>query len=122
MKTSKKSLFDKVWKVFRIYILRRDNCICFTCGETANQAGHFIHGKYKPTYFDEKNVHAQCVKCNFFLDGNRDTYLRKLQIRYGIKTADKLLDQKYKTKYWTVIELQELYNKYLKKNNDLDSI
>jgi len=112
IRSPKRVLFDKAWKVFRDYIVKRDKEICFTCGEEGNQAGHFIHGKTKPCYFNPQNVHCQCVKCNYFLDGNRDVYLRKIQLKYGIKIGDKLLAQKYQMKLWKVKELESIIKKY----------
>lgn len=111
-KSPKTKAFNRAWKAFRDFIIKRDKGVCFTCGEKGSHAGHFVHGKTKPCYFDPINVHAQCIKCNFFLDGNRDVYLRKIQLKYGIKKGDYLLAQKFKTKSWTLKELQEIEEKY----------
>lgn len=111
-KNPRRRLFDRAWKAFRDYIIKRDKNICFTCGRKGNQAGHFIHGKDKPTYFMEDNVHCQCARCNYFLDGNRDTYLRNIQKKYGIKKGDELLRQKHKIKRWSTKELEEIIRRY----------
>ena len=113
-RSNKDILFDKAWSAFRGFILERDKNICITCGQLGNMGGHFIHGKHKPTYFDEQNVHCQCSKCNFFLDGNRDVYLRKIQLKYGIEKGDELLGKKHLTKYWTIEELQKILDYYNK--------
>lgn len=111
-KSKKRILFDKVWKVFSKYVRMRDKGVCFTCGQPGNMAGHFVHGKHKPTYFRDDNVHCQCPKCNFFLNGNRDVYLRKIQLKYGIERGDELLGLKTKTKNWTIPELETLLKIY----------
>jgi hypothetical protein len=111
-KNPKRRLFDRAWKAFRDYIIKRDKNVCFTCGRWGDQGGHFIHGKEKPTYFREDNVHVQCKRCNLFLDGNRDEYLRRIQKKYGIKRGDELLKMKYQIKKWSVKELEDIILKY----------
>jgi len=116
MRNPKQILFDKVWKTFSEYVRRRDNGICFTCGIKKDikemQAGHFRHGKGTPIYFHEKNVHCQCKRCNTYLSGNRDIYLRNVQKKYGIKTGDWLIQQSFLSHYWKVGELEKLLDKY----------
>ena len=116
-KTSNKRtlLFRKAWRVFSDFIRKRDKYICFTCGakleKKNSHAGHLIHGKTSPVYFDPMNVHCQCIKCNLFLNGNRDVYLRNIQKKYGIKKGDWLLSQREKTHYFTISELEKIIEK-----------
>lgn len=66
-----KSLRKKVWTQFSIFIRTRGADaqginICVTC-KTGHfwrtlQAGHWIHGRLD---FEERNIHAQCVPCNY---------------------------------------------------------
>lgn len=118
MKSKRLRLFDKAWKVCSAYIRKRDNFTCFTCGKKldkyTSQAGHFIHGKHTPIYFNEFNLSCQCIICNHFKSGNRDIYLRKIQKKYGIKKGDELLAQRDKVKYWKVKELEEIITHYTK--------
>ena len=111
----KKKAFDNAWKFFSSYIKRRDKYVCITCGASANQTGHFIHGKTKEIYFDERNVHAQCKKCNYYLSGALDLYLRQLQLKYGVEKVDGLMAKRYKIKRWKIGELEEIFEKYRKK-------
>lgn len=115
-KSKRNKLFDKAWKLFSRYIRQRDKGVCFTCGKKDEwkrmHAGHFIHGKHTPLYFNEYNVHCQCPKCNTFLGGARDIYLRNIQKKYGIKKGDELLGQRYKTHHYTIKELEEIIKKY----------
>ncbi len=114
-KSPQRKMFDKAWRAFSSYIRKRDKSICFTCGAEGNQSGHFIHGKTKPTYFMEKNVHCQCSRCNLYLNGNGAVYLRNIQKKYGIKKGDELLALKYaKPKIWKLSELEKIYNTYKK--------
>lgn len=71
-----------LWPIFSRYIRTRD-CIattgdpnfgkCITCGKTYPfkrlQAGHFIPGRTDAILFDERQVHAQCYRCNMKLQG-----------------------------------------------------
>ena len=113
---------DLAWTAFSRWIRKRDsnefgqgNCI--TCGIEVHvpslkaHAGHFIHGKYKKTYFNEKNVHLQCRSCNFFKDGARDVYALKLIERYGDGIIQEL-HKENKQKSWTKTELEEIIKKY----------
>ncbi len=112
----KTKLFNKAWKVFSAFIRKRDKGVCYTCGDKKEwkkqHAGHFIHGKSTPIYFNEKNVHCQCIGCNHFKSGNRDIYLRNLQKQYSIKLADDLMKQRDKIHYYTISELEEIIKKY----------
>ena len=108
-------LMDKAWKLFSEFIRKRDKYICFTCDKqlekNTSQAGHFIHGKYTPIYFNEFNIHCQCVNCNYYKNVGI-IYLRKIQLKYGIKKADKLIAQKDKVHQWKIKELEALIKKY----------
>jgi len=121
-KNKKKKLIDEAWTIFAKWIKDRDTDWkgqgqCITC-ETWLQvpsiqahAGHFIHGKYKKTYFLERNVHLQCRSCNFFKDGARDVYALKLIEKYGDGIIQELHKQN-KQKSWTNKELEEIIKKY----------
>ncbi len=111
-KSPRRKLFDKAWKLTSEYVRQRDDGVCFTCGVKKHwkemHAGHFRHGKTTPIYFDLKNVHCQCPKCNTFLSGNRDIYLRNIQKKYGIKTGDTLIKESHKTHYYKITELEKI--------------
>lgn len=73
-------LKKKLWVIFSLYIRLRDSnnkgiCTCCSCGiklpykgsrtGTRMNAGHFFQQRGNPKIlFNEKNVHAQCSKCN----------------------------------------------------------
>ena len=86
---------------------------CVTCGSDKNpQAGHFIHGKCMD--FIEKNIHRQCARCNFYLQGNLINYSDFIISHYGIKTFSKLkvLKDELKGKFPTEKELLVLKAKF----------
>ena len=96
----------KAWNLFSKYIRLRDCLettgtpdygICCTCGIKYHfkelQAGHFIPGRHNSILFDERNVHAQCVGCNRFKQGNTVKYFRFMQNKYGEEVI-KELEQK----------------------------
>ena len=115
-------LRNKVWVEFSKFI-RNEGAVggyntCVTCGEIfevkGNHAGHFVHGKNKECYFDEDNVHFQCVKCNMFLSGNLLEYYPYMETEYGTATIERLKNAK--TIIWKRENLEHLYNYYKKLN------
>ncbi len=84
------------------YIRKRDSITdkyfrtkCFTCEDIVlfgkTDAGHFIHGNTKLTYFEEDNIHAQCKRCNLWLSGNGTIYTLKMIDKYGRERVDELI-------------------------------
>lgn len=74
----------KLWKVFSVFIKKRDKGICFTCDRKCSgygyHAGHFIPKSIGglALYFDEENVHGQCYNCNINLGGNQYEFGKRL--------------------------------------------
>lgn len=111
---------------FSRYIRVRDAdkngfCRCITCNTIKHykeiDAGHFLSRQYMPTRFDERNVHAQCPKCNQY--GSGEQYLHSLAInrKYPEGTLDELLLKSRglaKFNKVTLMELARLYNKKYK--------
>lgn len=95
-KTSK----AKAWKWFSIMIRLRDAdewgyCTCITCTHRGKwrsfDAGHYLpKGSNRGVEFNEKNVHAQCGRCNCFMEGNRLKYREEIIKRYGEKVEEQL--------------------------------
>ena len=103
----------KAWAVFSKWIRNRDGNRCFTCGKVGEgsgmHAGHYIPRSLSSyLYFDERNVHAQCFRCNIHLFGNADEYASRL----GEKAVHDLRRDKGKYKQWTVEELQQIIDSY----------
>jgi len=99
-------LKKKLWKVFSLYIRRRDNYTCVTCGRKGSGSG--IHGGHYIVaracgldyYFSETNVHAQCYHCNINLSGNSHRYREFMVRQYGEKTLKDLETNYWKPCHW----------------------
>jgi len=67
---------------------------CISCGKIVHvshaDGGHYESRKNRVTELLPENVHAQCVTCNRFLDGNHDGYRQGLIERYGVDYVDRL--------------------------------
>ncbi len=89
----------KADRYFSEYIRKRDSengvAKCISCGRiTSNfDAGHFIDRSKEATRYDEKNVHAQCVKCNRFESGRQFEHSQAIDAKYGEGTSKKLLQK-----------------------------
>ena len=119
----------KAFKQFSLYIRKKDATFqgynrCVSCGKTDLwqnlDAGHFIHGVTKPTYFEENNVHPQCRKCNTYLSGKLIEYTLYMLRTYSKEEIDRLRELSFKTKRWTKKELEEIEKEYKKKFNELE--
>lgn len=110
----------KAWKEFSRFIRLRDTnnlgTECFTCGKYNNlkvmDAGHFQPGRFGIFLFDERQVHAQCKRCNIFLKGNWPEYYKRMVNDYGQDKVNKMLEDRTQIKQWKVYELEEVYKKY----------
>jgi len=119
MKSKRSRVFNKAWKEFSKYIRTRDKNRCFTCGKTGEgmNAGHFIHQrKYPLLYFHEKNVHAQCIRCNQHLSGNLTMYALRLIQEYGEGIITELHALKRPIIKYGIYELEALWKYYKEKN------
>ena len=115
---------NKAWHEFSIFIRRRDTSalgtLCYTCEKyfdiKETEAGHFQDGRYKEYLFDERQVNAQCKKCNnkkpWGLDGNKIPYTLNMERDYGKEEVEKMIANKNKFGQWKVYELEEIYKKY----------
>jgi regulator of sigma D len=96
--------------IFHKWIVKRDKGICFTCGNSGTQAGHFCHSRLD---FDEINLNCQCVRCNHFLSGNLGIYALFLDKKYGAGTAEALIYRsKQQPNKFDRTELEEFIKKY----------
>lgn len=86
-------------KIVSEYIRRRDNGICFTCGNKKEwkyqQCGHYVSRIYLNLRYYEKNLNCQCYSCNVMRHGNMDEYAIRLQQKYGADILEELNKWKY---------------------------
>jgi hypothetical protein len=119
-KVSRKSLIEKLDKVFSIYIRRKDavNDIaqCVTCGKKDHwsklQNGHWASRRHYSTRWDERNCNVQCAGCNVFRAGEIYLYTKYLCSKYGDNFPEELYILSQKTCKFTDVELQELIEHY----------
>jgi hypothetical protein len=130
MKLDRQSLKKRLWKYFSIYIRTRDAdwkgmVRCVTCGKMMHwkesSAGHY-HPKTDgiAMYFEEKNVHNQCNRCNVHLHSNATNYALYLRKRYGEGILEELEWKSRQTVKLTEIDyvrLIDLYKGKIKKIN-----
>jgi hypothetical protein len=115
-KVSRKSLVEKLDKVFSIYIRRRyainDIAKCVTCGKEDSwkslQCGHFMSRKHLSTRWNEDNCQVQCAGCNVFRYGEQYLYSQYL----GDKLSQELYIKSKQIRKFTDVELQELIEHY----------
>lgn len=103
---------------FQKWIRRRDagqNCISCYKPNDFMDGGHFKKAEiYSGVIFHEMNCHAQCRKCNRFLNGNELNYRKGLIMRYGEEYANFIEDLANSTrvKKYTKQELIDIKKKY----------
>jgi len=134
MKTKHKSipkLKAEAWVVFSQYTRMRD-CLktqgtidfgnCITCSKllrrTEGDAGHFISRRFSATFFDERNVHLQCKRCNGPLGGETLKYRREIIKLYGEGADIELEEKATGIKKFTrdeLVELKAYYTEGIKK-------
>ena len=96
-------------RLFSTYIRLRDSdaygiAKCFTCQRTDHwtnmHCGHFMRRANMCTRFMEINNHVQCPTCNISYDGNRTSYTKELDKKYGKGTAEYIEELSRKTCKW----------------------
>ena len=126
---SSKTLKKKLWKIFSEYIRTRDlKDGCISCGKRVASikeahAGHYYSRgacPQPPMFFDEMNVNLQCVRCNAFLEGNKQGYRAGLVKKYGEQIIQRLeLKKTLKTQIWKNFEYQAMIALYTTKLKQL---
>ena len=115
-KPSLKRLKKNAWKAFADYIKARDKYTCYTCHAKATgsglHAGHFVPATRTGTWLDERNVHAQCYRCNIWLRGNSGDYAVRLIQDHGDGIIEELTKLSHIPKVWDVETLERLETIY----------
>ena len=114
-------LKNKLQKLTNEYVRKRDSqngyAKCISCGKIMKvgtfHAGHYYPaGKYENLRFDTDNIHAQCVKCNYYEHGNQIEYRKNLIKKIGQERVDRLdLKAGYYKKYghkWSRFTLEQM--------------
>ena len=125
-----RALVNKLDRVFSRFVRLRDadndgHISCVTCGSKHHwkdcHAGHFVKRQHMAVRWDERNVNAQCCRCNLYMGGCQDEYAYHIANTMGQGTLAELLDKKRETKKWTRPELEELIQKYSERVLALES-
>jgi hypothetical protein len=124
MSTPNKTLKNKLWRYFSLFVRGRDNYLCISCGKqlerNTSQAGHFFpRTTGLALYFDERNVNCQCLACNVFKAGNLSAYAVALRAKYGPDILEELDAERRKTRKFTRAEYQTLIDQYKKRCEEL---
>ena len=89
---------------------------CVTCGALHfwkdMDCGHYIKRQHKSVRWDERNVGAQCRKCNRFAGGSMDQFAQHILDKHGAEVHAELIRLKHASRKWTAEELQALVFKY----------
>lgn len=93
---------------------------CITCGlrkryKDGMQAGHYVTRTCNQLRYSEKNVYPQCIGCNLFKEGVKDTYALFLIDNFTVKRLRWLAKEKQKTRQFTVSELEEMWREFKSK-------
>jgi len=115
---SLKALKTEAWQVFSRYIRNRDPR-CVTCGGNNDHAGHYRHNTERNSqlggnalWWNEKNVHSQCIGCNTYREGNLTAYALYLEDVYG-KGILQEIDRLYRTvRKYSREDVQAIIDKY----------
>jgi hypothetical protein len=126
-KPTRKSLVEKLDKIFSIYIRRKDAideiATCVTCGKKDHwsklQNGHFMSRRHYNTRWDEDNCHVQCAGCNVFRSGEIYLYNKYLCLKFDNNFPDRLYEKSNKTVKFADVDLIELIEHYTEKVNSL---
>ena len=126
-KKSTKSLKSKAWTLCSEFIRRREAdsdgyTRCYTCNVKKHwkemQAGHFIHGHTKATFFMPTNIHVQCPRCNTYLSGNLAVYTLRMINEHGKEFVEELMKLSKKEHVHNRKEIIAWINKYTDKLKD----
>lgn len=126
---SLKKLESELWKWFSLYIRQRD-CKdgyfkCPSCGLVKEyrsaDAGHFISRQFKSIKYDERNVYAQCKRCNglgyadmnifrnFIIGKHGQVAIENLELKRDYEKAHPFKFQRFE-----FLEMIEKYKKLVK--------
>lgn len=104
----------------------QDGANCISCGHWFSfeelDGGHYVPATstHAALRFDERNINAQCHKCNRFLHANLRGYFRGLEEKLGRDGLDDL-EAADGPKTWTKEEIDELKRYYKQKLTDIRS-
>lgn len=119
--TERQKAIKALDKVFSEFIRRRDAGVCITCGKKQDwkrcDAGHYIRRGIMQFRWNERNVHAQCKKCNSWGEGEKDIYRQKLIQKYSVNLVELMESDRHKTYHFPLSDMKVLIDYYKKQNS-----
>lgn len=73
-------------------------------------AGHLFPATKANTRYNYRNLHAQCLRCNWHLHGNLHAYIRNFIRKFGQKQYDELFLESSKSRTFSVEDLEAAYD------------
>lgn len=118
-----KQALERAKRAFHSFIRERDRELpCISCGTSVASvfhAGHYMSsGNYPIHRFNERNVHKQCQRCNYFKSGNLLEYRKGLILKIGVEWVEKLENGESKWTY-TIEDLDIIHDAYKEKLREL---
>ena len=118
MRSKRKKLKDKLWKLTSEYVRRKSASSvgmvqCVTCGISRHwkqlQAGHFIpQAQGDAVRYDLRNISPQCYRCNINLGGNGPEYYPYMEKTYGKEVIDELRYLSNQTVKFSLQDLEDM--------------
>jgi hypothetical protein len=94
-------------------------CRCVTCGSVKHwkemDCGHWRRRGLQPTRYDERNVSAQCTRCNHFRSGEPERFEEYLRQKYGSKIVEELRLKSLMRQKRTQDDFEQIALEYKKK-------
>ena len=107
------------WDAISLAIRIEENWTCITCGiqllnSSQMQCGHYISRRKMGTFFERRNLAAQCRNCNYNMHNGQihSIFAEKLIERYGVNVITELNRLAAKIKKYSREELLAIINKY----------
>jgi len=91
-----------------------------TCGREDHykkmQAGHFVSkAQGNGVYWDIRNIHVQCYRCNINLGSNGPEYYKYMLKTYGEDVINEIMGNAHKTIKITAPEYEDMIKDYKEK-------
>lgn len=99
----RQKLKKKLWAILSDYVRARDAYTCITCGTRGEgsgiHCGHFIPSSIcgLALRYDERNLAAQCFRCNIHLGGWGERFAEALERKHGKEFVEELRKARHTT-------------------------
>ncbi len=118
VKSERQKLVKRADEEFSLYIRKRDNYTCYTCGKTGSekdgemQCGHLFSRVNYATRWDEANGFCQCRGCNMRHEHDPHFFVGLFIHREGLEKYDRLYIKHRQAVKFSSDDLKQLANYY----------